>query len=61
MTDVTRILLAIEHGNPAAAGQLLPMVYDVSLQTQFRVFGLGTSLTGASLDSSSARSGRNFT
>src|SRR3954451_9059748 len=27
MNDVTRILAAIEHGDPAAAGQLLPLVY----------------------------------
>jgi RNA polymerase sigma factor (TIGR02999 family) len=28
MTDVTRILSAIEHGDPSAAGQLLPLVYN---------------------------------
>jgi RNA polymerase sigma factor (TIGR02999 family) len=28
MTDVTRILTAIEQGDPAAAEQLLPLVYD---------------------------------
>jgi RNA polymerase sigma factor (TIGR02999 family) len=28
MTDVTRVLSAIEHGDPAAAEQLLPLVYD---------------------------------
>jgi RNA polymerase sigma factor (TIGR02999 family) len=28
MNDVTRILAAIEHGDPQAAGQLLPLVYD---------------------------------
>jgi RNA polymerase sigma factor (TIGR02999 family) len=28
MTDVTRILSAIEHGDPNAAHQLLPLVYD---------------------------------
>ncbi|HVC93955.1 MAG TPA: ECF-type sigma factor [Pirellulales bacterium] len=28
MSDVTQILAAIEHGNPAAAEQLLPLVYD---------------------------------
>src|SRR4051794_2707056 len=28
MNDVTRILSAIEHGDPQAAGQLLPLVYD---------------------------------
>lgn len=28
MTDVTTILTAIEHGDPAAAEQLLPLVYD---------------------------------
>jgi RNA polymerase sigma factor (TIGR02999 family) len=28
MTDVTRILLDIEQGNPQAAGQILPLVYD---------------------------------
>ena len=27
MSDVSRILSAIEHGDPAAAGQLLPLVY----------------------------------
>jgi RNA polymerase sigma factor (TIGR02999 family) len=28
MSDVTRILSAIEQGDPQAAGQLLPLVYD---------------------------------
>jgi len=28
MSDVTRILSQIEHGDPAAAEQLLPLVYD---------------------------------
>src|SRR5229473_3074184 len=28
MTDVTRILSAIEQGDPQAAEQLLPLVYD---------------------------------
>src|SRR5437764_13675250 len=28
MSDVTRILSAIEHGDPQAAAQLLPLVYD---------------------------------
>src|SRR5262249_54364323 len=28
MTDVTRILSEIEHGDPHAASQLLPLVYD---------------------------------
>lgn len=28
MTDVTRILSQIESGDPSAAGQLLPLVYD---------------------------------
>ncbi len=28
MTDVTRILAAMEQGEPDAAGQLLPLVYD---------------------------------
>src|SRR5215831_17642448 len=28
MTDVTRILSAIEQGDPKAADQLLPLVYD---------------------------------
>ena len=28
MSDVTRILAALEHGDPSAAGQLLPPVYD---------------------------------
>src|SRR5438045_5447197 len=28
MTDVTRILSAVEQGDPHAAGQLLPLVYD---------------------------------
>ena len=28
MTDVTRILSAIEQGDPHAAEQLLPLVYD---------------------------------
>src|SRR5258708_793266 len=28
VSDVTRILVAIEHGDPCAAEQLLPLVYD---------------------------------
>jgi hypothetical protein len=28
MTEVTRILSAIEQGDPRAADQLLPLVYD---------------------------------
>src|SRR5918911_4408563 len=28
MSDVTHILSAIEEGDPSAAGQLLPLVYD---------------------------------
>ena len=28
MSDVTQILVAIEQGDPSAAGQLLPLVYD---------------------------------
>jgi hypothetical protein len=28
MTEVTRILAAIEQGDPQAAGELLPLVYD---------------------------------
>ena len=28
MSDATRILSAIEHGDPKAAGQLLPLVYE---------------------------------
>jgi RNA polymerase sigma factor (TIGR02999 family) len=28
MTDVTSVLAAIEHGDPNAAGQLLPLVYE---------------------------------
>ena len=28
MSEVTRILAAIEEGDPHAAGQLLPLVYD---------------------------------
>jgi RNA polymerase sigma factor (TIGR02999 family) len=28
MSDVSRILSAIDHGDPAAAGQLLPLVYE---------------------------------
>jgi hypothetical protein len=28
MSDVTRILSAIEQGDPHAAAQLLPLVYD---------------------------------
>jgi RNA polymerase sigma factor (TIGR02999 family) len=28
MTEVTRMLSALEQGDPAAAGQLLPLVYD---------------------------------
>ena len=32
MSDVTRILSAIEHGDPHAAEQLLPLVYDALRQ-----------------------------
>jgi RNA polymerase sigma factor (TIGR02999 family) len=28
MNEVTRVLSALEHGDPSAAGQLLPLVYD---------------------------------
>ena len=28
MTDVTQILNALEHGDPKAAEELLPLVYD---------------------------------
>ena len=28
MSDATRILSAIEHGDPSAAEQLLPLVYE---------------------------------
>jgi len=28
MSDITRILSAVEHGDPGAADQLLPLVYD---------------------------------
>src|SRR4051812_44993197 len=28
MTDVTRILSAIDQGDPSAAGELLPLVYE---------------------------------
>ena len=28
MTEVTRILSAIEQGDPSAADQLLPLIYD---------------------------------
>jgi hypothetical protein len=28
MSDVTRLLSAIEHGDPHAAGELLPPVHD---------------------------------
>jgi hypothetical protein len=28
MADVTQILAAIEHGDPHAAAELLPLVYD---------------------------------
>ena len=28
MSEVTQILSAIEHGDPRAAEQLLPLVYD---------------------------------
>jgi len=28
MPEVTQLLSAIEHGDPHAAGELLPLVYD---------------------------------
>ena len=36
MNDVTRILSAIEQGDPMAAGQLLPLVYDELLKLAAR-------------------------
>jgi RNA polymerase sigma factor (TIGR02999 family) len=36
MSDVTRILLAIEQGDPHAADQLLPLVYDALRQLAAR-------------------------
>jgi RNA polymerase sigma factor (TIGR02999 family) len=32
MSEVTRILSAIDHGDPGAANQLLPLIYDELLQ-----------------------------
>ena len=34
MSDVTTILTKIEHGDPAAAEQLLPLVYDELRKTR---------------------------
>ena len=28
MNDITRVLSAIEHGDPKAAGELLPLIYQ---------------------------------
>src|SRR5947207_11753896 len=36
MSDITRILSAIEHGDPHAAAQLLPLVYDEPRQLAAR-------------------------
>jgi hypothetical protein len=36
MTNVTRILAAIEQGDPHAAEQLLPLVYDQLRRTARR-------------------------
>ncbi len=36
MTDVTRILSAIEHGDPRASEELLPLVYKELRRQAFR-------------------------
>jgi hypothetical protein len=47
MTDVTRILSAIEQGDPHAAEQLLPLVYDELRQLAARPDGRGSEHLGA--------------
>jgi DNA-binding GntR family transcriptional regulator len=36
MSEVTRILSAIEDGDPRAAEQLLPLVYDTLVERELR-------------------------
>jgi hypothetical protein len=45
MSEVTRILSAIEQGQPEAAGKLLPLVYD-ALRHLAAQFGQQPCLTG---------------
>jgi len=53
MSDVTRILSRIESGDPSAAEQLLPLVYDelrklvVATLAQVREFGVDFRNSGA--------------
>jgi len=39
MTDVTQILSQIERGDPSAAEQLLPLVYDELRATSVAMYG----------------------
>jgi hypothetical protein len=39
MSDVTRILSAIEQGDPRAAEQLLPLVYEADLGRRLHLLG----------------------
>ena len=48
MSDVTRILSAIQHGDPHAANQLLPLVYDELRRLAARK--LARELPGQTLD-----------
>ena len=54
MSDVTRILSAIEQGDPHAAEQLLPLVYDELLQTRGPEAGPGNSRADAAGDRAGA-------
>jgi hypothetical protein len=45
MSEVTRILSAIEQGDPHAAELLLPLVYDELLRPAAQQLGVGRSPT----------------
>jgi len=42
MNEVTRILIALDHGDPHAASQLLPLVYEELRQLAAQKLGLET-------------------
>ena len=54
MTEVTRILSAIEQGDPHAAEQLLPLVYDELRRLAARK--IGREAPGQTLDATAFRS-----
>ena len=55
MSDVTRILSQIESGDPSAAEQLLPLVYEELREAGRREDGAGEAGADAPGDGASAR------